>query len=208
MLCRPPLESPVEQHTHKPLPLAPTARRARLRPCRTPPQVPKPRHVAPCPALRQHLGRGGRTISASPPALAGGRSTPTPVTNRPRVSPHAFPTISPTVPAAGSPGLAGAAVSPWPGTQLLSPFSFQGLSCEPRVYLWAFEKTQGSRCKTISSILKDFCWNLENPWKIVEKSEMQIQFCWSPGEKHYNFCKACLYFFVIIFAWKIEMWKT
>jgi hypothetical protein len=61
----------------------------------SPPQVPKPSHAAPCPALRRHLGRGGRVVSASPSALASGRSAPTPVANRDKVNPYTFSTSSP-----------------------------------------------------------------------------------------------------------------
>jgi hypothetical protein len=34
---------------------------------------------------------------------------------------------------------------------------------------------------------------------------MQTQFCWTPGEKLYNFCYSCLSCFLIFLAWKIEM---
>jgi hypothetical protein len=38
---------------------------------------------------------------------------------------------------------------------------------------------------------------IENHRKI---GKMQTQFCWIHSEKPYNFCKACLWFFLIVFA--------
>jgi hypothetical protein len=34
--------------------------------------------------------------------------------------------------------------------------------------------------------------------------KIQNQFCWFACEDYYNFCKGCIYFCVIIFAWKIK----
>jgi hypothetical protein len=33
---------------------------------------------------------------------------------------------------------------------------------------------------------------------------LQTQFRWIPFEQPYNFCKAWLYFLLIVFAWKLE----
>jgi hypothetical protein len=37
---------------------------------------------------------------------------------------------------------------------------------------------------------------------------MQMQFCWIPGDQPYNINKAQPYFFLVVFAQKIEIVKT
>jgi hypothetical protein len=48
--------------------------------------------------------------------------------------------------------------------------------------------------------------------KIIENRrktlKLQNQFCCTPGDKTYNFCKVCICFGAVIFAWKIEMCFT
>jgi hypothetical protein len=46
-------------------------------------------------------------------------------------------------------------------------------------------------------LLMNLVNSVENRRKIIK---MQIQFCWIPGEKYYNFCYSFLSCFLIVFA--------
>jgi hypothetical protein len=114
------------------LPLMPSTRRARLRPRRAPPQVPKPRRVAPCPALRRSLCRGGHGVPVLTPTLVGGRSAPTPDTNRPRVSSHTSPRSYPTGTATRAARIPASRPLPMARDPIIFPSFFPGILLQTR----------------------------------------------------------------------------
>jgi hypothetical protein len=79
-----------------------------------------------------HRGRPRRSLSC---ATVGCLPAQAPSTNGPLVIMPSSPCPCTAGSAAGLAGIGRAAPSPWPGTQLLSPFSLQGLKCKARAWL-------------------------------------------------------------------------
>jgi hypothetical protein len=128
--------------------------------------------------LRTYRTSHGRLLSTPSRSLAGARAAATTAAGRrrfptracspPQLRLHLGPrwacTRPTAVPRPGKlpelPEFGRARRLPCPGTPLQAPKSFRGVLCDLSVDVWDFEKLQGPRRKTTSSIVLQFCWFL------------------------------------------------
>jgi hypothetical protein len=160
------------------------------------PLVPQPHR-----SLRWKPRRSGRHRRVPPCAVTDTLSAPPPVPNRPVVRPWPSSTLSRPSPASSSPEFGRSRRRPWP----------RGHFARPPIFPRCLVRTEGiyvNSQKILGTLVKNQIFNsVAVLLKIVKSVDnckkirrMQTQFCWIPCEKHYNFCKACSYFFLIVFA--------